>query len=271
MRDLRVQVLSWGLGMGAMLALTVFMFPSLAELYGPLIDELPEAWAGFIGEADTGTIEGFLSLEFFSRAPLAFAVFAILSGGSLIVGEETNGTMDLLLSQPITRFRLLIVKFSAFTAALVLMIGITALGFVIPAILIGEVDSFGRFGNAFLLLLPFEMMVALAASLVAQLFASRLAGGTILAGVLVASYMLDALSGLSQALVEIRPVYITSYYQGAEALSGDVSWGYLGFSLTAVVLLATANVLFFVRRDVGVDGRLRLPRLRFSRAGAGEK
>lgn len=265
MQDLRGQVLGWGLGMGALLALTVALFPSVSDLYGDFFQQLPDAWAGFIGEGDFSTIEGFLSVEFFSYAQVAFAVFAILAGGALIVGEETSGTMDLLLSQPVTRLRVALVKLAAFTASLVLIVGITALGFVIPAVLIGEASSLGRFANAFLLLLPFEMMVALAAAMLAQLFASRLAGGTILAGILVASYMLDALSGVSQVLVDMRPIYLTSYFQGAEALNGDVSWAYLGVSLVAVGVLAIANVVFFIRRDIAVGGVLHLPKLRLLR------
>jgi ABC-2 type transport system permease protein len=260
MLDLRGQVLGWGLGMGAMLALTVTLFPSISDLYGELLSELPDTWAGLIGDGDLSTLAGYLSVEFFSYAPIAFAVFAILAGGALIVGEETNGTMDLLLSQPVTRLRFALVKLSAFTVSLVLIVGITSIGFVIAALLIGEASSLGRFFNAFLLLLPFQMMVALAAAMLAQLFASRLAGGTILAGVLVVSYMLDALSGVSQMLVDLRPIYLTSYFQGVEALNGDVSWGYLGVSLIAVGVLAIANVAFFVRRDIAVGGVLHLPK-----------
>jgi ABC-2 type transport system permease protein len=267
MRDYRGQVLGWGIGMGAMLALTVVLFPSISELYGEILDGLPDSWAGFIGEGDMGTIEGFLSVEFFSYAQVAIAVFAILAGGAVIVGEETNGTMDLLLSQPVTRLRVAIVKLSALTAAIVLIIGITTIGFVIPAVAIGEASSLGRFLNAFLLLIPFELMVALAAALLAQLFASRLAGGSILAGVLVASYMLNALSGASQVLADLSPVYLVSYFQGVEALNGDVSWAYLGTSLVAVVVLAVANVLYFVRRDIAVGGVLHLPKLRLPGSG----
>ncbi|MDA0798076.1 MAG: ABC transporter permease subunit [Chloroflexi bacterium] len=262
MQDLRGQVLGWGLGMGVMLALTVALFPSISDLYGELLSELPDTWAGLIGDGDLSTLGGYLSVEFFSYAQIAFAVFAILAGGALIVGEETNGTMDLLLSQPVTRLRVAVTKLAAFTASLVLIVGITGVGFLIPAVLIGEASSLGRFANAFLLLLPFEMMVALAAAMLAQLFASRLAGGMILAGILVASYMLDALSGVSQVLVDMRPIYLTSYFQGPDALNGDVSWVYLGVSLIAVGVLAIANVVFFIRRDIAVGGVLHLPKLR---------
>lgn len=265
LRDLRGQVLGWGLGMGAMLALTVALYPSIAEVYGGVFESLPDAWSGFIGEGDFSTIEGFLSVEFFSYAHVAFAVFAILIGGSLIAGEETGGTMDLLLSQPVTRLHVALVKLSAFTVSLVLIVVITSVGWLIPALLIGEINPVGRLVNAFLLFLPFEMMMGFAAALLAQLFASRLAGGTILAGLLVASYMLDALSGVNQMLADLQPVYLTSYFQGVEALNGEVSWLYLSVSIVAIVVLAIANVTFFVRRDIAVGGVLHMPKLHLYR------
>jgi ABC-2 type transport system permease protein len=260
MRDLRGQIFGWGLWMGAVLALTVGLFPSISDLYGDMLSDLPDTWAGLIGEGDLGTLAGYLSVEFFSYAPVALAVFAILAGGGLIVGEEVAGTMDLLLSQPVTRLRVALVKLSAFTVSLVLIVGLIFLCFIIAALLISETNSMRRVLNSLLLLVPFELMLALAAAMLAQLFASRLVGGTMLAGFLVASYMLDALSGMSPVLVDMRPLYLISYFQGAAALNGDISWVYLIVSLVAVAVLAIANVMFFVRRDIAAGGVLRLPK-----------
>lgn len=259
--DLRVQILGWGIGMGAMLAITMALYPSISELYGDLFENLPDVWQGFLGEGDFGTIEGFLDVEFFSYAAVAFAVFAILAGGAAIVGEETTGTMDLLLSQPVTRTRLAIAKLSALAVATVLIIGITSIGLLIPELFLGEITSPLRVVNAFLLLVPFEVAIAFAAALLAQVFGSRLVGGTVLAGLLVASFMLDALSGVSSLLEDLRPLYLVTYFQGRAALSGEINWLYLGPSLVVLVALAVANVVYFMRRDVAVGAAVsvRLP------------
>jgi hypothetical protein len=120
--------------------------------------------------------------------------------------------------------------------------------------------------NAFLLILPFEVAVALMAAFLAQLFGSRVVGGSLLAGYLVASYMLDALSGVNGTLEALRPIYLTPYFQGQAALNVDVAWGYVGVSLAAIVALGVGNVVLFLRRDIAVNGILRLPNLPLRRA-----
>ena len=262
MRDLRGQTIWWGVGMAFLLGITVALFPSVSDIYSDIFEELGDEWAGFVGDGDFNTLEGYLSAEFFSFAQIALAVFAILAGGAAIVGEETQGTMDLLLAQPVSRLRVVLVKLGALVASITIILAITTLGFLIPVLFIDEVNAPGRIAVAFPLFLPFEVAVALTAALLAQLFGSRVVGGSILAGLLVASYMLDALSGVDATLESLRPVYLTSYYQGQQALNGDVNWAYVGVSLAAIVVLGVANVVLFLRRDIAVNGILRLPKLR---------
>ena len=63
---------------------------------------------------------------------LLMPLYAALVGGDLVAKEVEDGTLRMILSRPISRFRLLFVKWMAggiFSAALVLMLGGTALGF----------------------------------------------------------------------------------------------------------------------------------------------
>ena len=264
MRDYRSQLLSWGLGMGVLLCLTATLYPSIGPLYEDMIDSLPQGWAGFIGAGDASTLEGYLSMEFFSYVHVVLAVFAILAGGAAIIGEESAGTMDLLLAQPVSRLRVAVAKLAALAVSIVLIVGLMALGLLVALPIVGEVDSPKRLVNGFLLLLPFLVGIGLAAALFAQLFGSRIAGGTILAGLLIASYMLEALSGVNQTLMHLRPMYLTTYFQGKNALIGDVEWAYLIVSLVAIAVLALANVVLFARRDIATGALVRLTRARIS-------
>jgi ABC-2 type transport system permease protein len=86
---------------------------------------------------------GYLAEEYISALTLAFVMllpqimllmplYAALVGGDLVAKEAEDGTLRMILSRPISRFRLLLAKWLAgmvFCAALVLVLGGTALLF----------------------------------------------------------------------------------------------------------------------------------------------
>ncbi len=86
---------------------------------------------------------GYLAEEFISALTVAvimlipqiillLPLYAALVGGDLVAKEAEDGTLRMILSRPVSRFRLLLVKWVAgiiFSAALVLTLGGTALAF----------------------------------------------------------------------------------------------------------------------------------------------
>ena len=86
---------------------------------------------------------GYLAAEFISvltvsvvmlipQIMLLMPLYATLVGGDLVAKEAEDGTLRMILSRPISRVRLLFVKWSAgiiFAVVLVVALGLTALGF----------------------------------------------------------------------------------------------------------------------------------------------
>jgi ABC-2 type transport system permease protein len=86
---------------------------------------------------------GYLASEFISvltvsivmlipQIMLLIPLYTTLVGGDLVAKEAEDGTLRMILARPISRVRLLFVKWSAgiiFAIVLVLMLGLTALGF----------------------------------------------------------------------------------------------------------------------------------------------
>ena len=86
---------------------------------------------------------GYLATEFISvltvsvvmlipQIMLLMPLYATLVGGDLVAKEAEDGTLRMILSRPISRIRLLFVKWGAgiiFSVALVLALGLTAMGF----------------------------------------------------------------------------------------------------------------------------------------------
>jgi Cu-processing system permease protein len=91
----------------------------------------------YFGGAQQGTV-GFRSIEFTIASLVSLVIYlipliALLLGFDAIVGERERGSLDLLLSLPITRLELLLGKYLGLAAALALS---TLAGFGLVAILL---------------------------------------------------------------------------------------------------------------------------------------
>lgn len=253
--DLRSQILCWGLAIGTLLFLTVLMYPSISGVYDDIVNELPEGMIAFWGMSEIGmdTMEGFLNVEFLSYAPIALAVFAILSGTATIVSEENEGTLDLLLAQPISRLKLIMIKLTGLTLAYGIIIGILLAMFWIAVLFIDVELKTGRIVAAFIMLWPFLTAIGFLSVLASLLLSNRLFAGTIMAIFLVASFILESLSTLVSGLESLLPIYATTYYQGSNALGGEISWFYTATLIVVLLTTFLCNIWLFINRDIAVQ------------------
>ena len=258
--DLRSQILCWGFAIGSLLLLTVLIYPSISGVYDDILSELPEGMLAFWGMGEMGmdTMEGYLNVEFLSYAPIALAVFAILSGTATIVGEENQGTLDILLAQPISRLKFIVVKLTGLTLAYGIIVAILLVMFWVPVTFIDVEFKAGRILSAFVMLWPFLTAIGFLSVLISLVLSNRLLAGTMMAIFLVASFILESLSNLVPSLEPFQPIYATTYYQGSNALSGEISWFYTATLI--VILLATflCNIWLFMNRDIAVQKPIKI-------------
>lgn len=114
----------WGLGFVGTVFMYAAFWPTIrgnASQFNDYIANLPEAIRNLIG-GDYGTPQGYVQAEMFSLLmPVLLLVYAIGAGARAIAGEEEAGTLDLLLSTPIRRSRVLLDKFVAMVGASLLL------------------------------------------------------------------------------------------------------------------------------------------------------
>ncbi len=126
LRDRRRSLLFWGLGLAAVAAMMIAFYPVIREatFISEYLESFPEEFmAIFAGEiTDYASPEGYLNGElFFLMYPLLLLVFSIGFGSGATAGEEENGTLDLLLSNPLNRWRLVLEKFIAMVVCTMLL------------------------------------------------------------------------------------------------------------------------------------------------------
>ena len=257
LRDQRRSLLWWGIGVVLLAVVTVAFYPSIANAPGfdSILDEMPEAFArAFLGEVtDLTSPEGYLNSQLFVFfVPLLFLAFAAARGSSAIAGEEESGTLDLLLSYPVERWRVAVDKFAAIIVTTLVLASVFWLALAVGVVAIGMEVSLLRLAE-----------ITLSAALLGLVFgalAMALGCGTGKRGLSIgvtsaagaAAYFLNALAPLVDALEPARKLSPFYYYSSTDPLTNGMDPGHVAVLIGLTVALVAVALVLFRRRDLAV-------------------
>ena len=267
LRDLRWQVVGWGLGLAGLAAMLVLLYPAIAAQFeGVEMENI-----GFGEIQDLSDPRQFLQVEFFTWSPVLMTVFAIIAGGALLAGEEGAGTLELLLSQPLTRRGLFLGKLAGVGVATVGVLALAGLGFLLTAPWVdlkGAVAT-GELAVAPFSLLPFTWFALAATVLAATLTPTRGRAAALMTAGAFVTYALYITADLVTSLDWLR--FFTPYYysDAQRVLTEGVVWWHQAVLLAAALACAALALAVFERREIGV-GRSPLAAL-LGRGEAGEE
>ncbi len=261
LRDYRVAILGWGIGMGLVV---ISPMASVAALVTTpqARQQLVSLAATFAWNADPVAVDTIGGYATFKIGIFMFliAIWPLLAGSRMLRGEEDRGSLDVLLSLPRPRLRVAAEKLAAmWTALLVMDLLIGLLAFV------GGMKFGGDFGVGDALLFGLNLALICAvfgglALLISQFTVegSRAAGWT--AGLLLVFIVLDMVHRVvpnTESISRLSPIY---YYNLSKPLvpTYGTNAGAMIFLVALAVLLGAAATWLFVRRDVG--GTVALPR-----------
>ncbi|HKW07967.1 MAG TPA: ABC transporter permease subunit [Candidatus Dormibacteraeota bacterium] len=254
LRDYRVAILGWGIGMGLTIVspmasvATLISTPQARAQLASLAQQFK--WAA--DPVAAGTVGGYATFKI-GIFILLMAVWPLLAGSRMLRGEEITGSLDVLLSVPRTRIQIAVQKVGAMWTALLLMGAIIGLlAYVGGAKFKGE---FG-FGDAMLFGLNLVLICAVFGAIslfVSQFTQERSTAAGITGGFLIVFIGIDMVHRVipnTDWFSHLSPVY---YYN----LNKPLVPGY-GVNLGAMLLLAGltlllsgAGVWLFARRDLG--------------------
>jgi len=240
-------------GLAVLVALYVYMFPSISSQVDldEYVQSFPPAMREAFGVESLGTIEGFLAAELYAFGwVLLLGLYLAYSAASLIADDVEDDRMDVLLSLPVTRSRLLLEKFSS------LLVPVLVVNLVTPAVVylgvlaIDESIAVGDLAMVHLLSVPYLLTTAgvgLAASVVFDRtsLAQRAGMGVVFGLFLVESVV----AGTDFSwLGAISP---TRYYDPTAILvHSEWDLAGAGILLVAAAVLVLASREYFRRKDV---------------------
>lgn len=245
----------WGVALGALGAVYVALYPFLADASSrieQLINSMPQAMRDLTGygASSFGSVEGFLATEMLGfLVPLALSFFPILVASSAIAGAEEDGTMDVLMGNPLSRWQLLLGRF---LAAGVLLLGIvTIMGTLIwiTAVIVDVNLGLDSMAAASLSLWSLCIFFGGVALLLSAVLHRRFLALAIPAALLILMYFVDGLAGSVELFDTIQPLSAFNYY--GSAIQEGMGWGNFGVLTGATAVLAVIAVLVFQRwRDI---------------------
>jgi ABC-2 type transport system permease protein len=257
LQRLQGQLIGWGLALAILGFIVLSLFDTVLQLRDQLqqlIGTLPPAVLAFVGNIDRMfTPAGFLDARYFSLMPLILGTFVVVIGSGLIASDEENGTLDLILAQPISRTQLFIGRWLAFLGALIGILFIAWLGLSL-AILLASIDlDWLQVWLPLIALLGILIWFGSLALMLSLVVPSRRAAASLSGLVLVASYFITTLARVSTGLAALARWSPLNYYQGGDAINGlNVGW-LAGLLATSIVFLTIAWWRF-QRRDIRVFG-----------------
>ncbi|MDA0638577.1 ABC transporter permease subunit [Nonomuraea sp. MCN248] len=258
LRDYRRALIGWTIGISAFMALYLGVYGNIKtnpDIYGPqALAKFPGALKDLMGGLEDFTSgAGYLqSVVYQLFVPFLFLACAMIIANRALAEPEEAGTLELVVTLPIDRRRLVLERFAALVAGLVAVAAVTLLITWVMAEAVGMGVPFDRILAAHTGVLLLGLFFG-ALTLALGAATGRKGPAMAVTGVwAVAGYVVVTLGRSVDAIAWLKWASPFHYYAAGRPLhEGLPVADYLVLAGAAAVLALTA-VLAFDRRDVGV-------------------
>ena len=256
LRDERWPMVWWASGIGLLAAMIIAFFPSFRgnDDFNALLESYPEnlmALFGLTKLTDITSAVGFLNAELFGlMAPLLFVIHGVVLGSGAIAGEEGRGTLEILLTEPISRRKLVAQKFAAMITNAIFLGLVLWIVLVISALAIDMGVSVLRLAAITFSTVLLGVTFGALAFAAGCITGSRSNSVFIVAAVAVATYFLNAASGIVSYMHWAKWTSPFFYYNAADPLANGLNPTHAAVLLATIAILLGAGYAGLQRRDL---------------------
>lgn len=247
----RWTIFAWGLAIFLLTLLTMTLFPTLRDAFGETLKDVPESAKAFLGDATAyQTIEGFTDLQVFAQMVFFTIIMGVILGTGLIAGEENEGTLQAILTLPISRTKVYFQKLFACMVIVGIVCLVMYLAILGGALIVGESMPLGRTLLATAMLWLVTMVFTVLGFSLGAIFSRRGISGAAAGMLAFITYLITALA-TSVEVLKI-PNYFSPfrYFNNPSILKNGLEFSDLGVLLLINVVLILAGYVVFIKRDV---------------------
>lgn len=247
----RWSALIWSLSLFAMVVLVMVLFPTFKESLGESLKDVPDSVKAFLGDAETyQKVTGYLDIQVFAQMVFMTIIFGVILGTGLIAGDEGEGTLQTLLSYPISRTRVYVQKLLALLALTGAVSLVIMAGAYLGVLLVGEsVNLVNLFWATFMLWLV-TLVFSLLGYALGAITGRRGLAGALAGGLAFVSLLITSLAEGVAALRGVNKLSPFNYFNKPSALEAGLQAGDMLILVIICTVFAVAGYLLFIKRDV---------------------
>ncbi len=263
LRHSLIVTLLWGVGMGALMIFMVILTPAmqgmnLVDLFAAMPPTVLAAFGMGDGSQEAldaiATPEGIIAFGFFGKMALIFAAYPVVMGLRATSRDEADGNLDVTLSLPVSRSRVIIESWLAYAIDIVILV-LFMIGGLVLGVAVTDVElDVAKMSVLVLNLIPVLLLVLSATVFVGALISKRQTVVAIMTIFIVASFIIQTVGAMVTAgwmdIVEAFSFF--TYYNVQHLLADGVVVTNVLILLAVAIALVAGSVVTFQRRDIAV-------------------
>ena len=262
LRISRTSFVTWAIIILAYAFLVAYLYDSFKDMAGleEYMSAIPEQMQAAIGIAGTETeafSDGvmdprfFLNTEYMAWLPLMLAIYAVFYCGGIVSREAERGTLDLLLSQPLARHKLVVSKTATFLSMAAALLVVSWIGIAIGLAAIGTSVDLGRVAVSHLALVPVILSFAGGCTLISCLYLDPRRSLAVAGGIIAGMFMLNFMAPSLGSFRWLENLSLFHHVDSLEVLlKGTVNWTGVAVHLSVAVATLGTALAVFERRDL---------------------
>ncbi len=253
LREAKGGIIGWSIGLGVLILLIAASYPAVRGQtdLDDLLAEYADSLGGLLGDCTTLTDYAcYMDTQILAFLPVMLGIFGVAHAARILAGAEESGRLDILLSTPVSRRRLVANHLLVLVTAQAIVAAVVGVLMMLAALALGETDQVAASVLVGLNALPASLVATMLAYLLAAFVHRRsiaLAGGT---AFVLGSYFIGGLAPLSETLEPMKWLSVTHYYQQSQPMRAGLDLAYYVIMLPLAGLLGVLAMWRFEGKDI---------------------
>ena len=260
LRDNKRSLMGYGIGLLVYSLLMAAMYPMFIESgfnMEEFMEDFPEAFMQAFGVSVEGefTFTSYIGMEYLNMMWIIIVLFFIVYFAAKIIASAIDdGTIELVLSRPISRIKIALCHIFVFIMAIIMLEGVTVIGFWLPTLWESSiVVDWGPLLRTMFMLLLFSLAIFGFSFLFSALFSNKGKVVAFGASLTLGFYMMNFISLYWKQVEWLKHFTLFYYYRGSDLLAGkSIIFTDVLVYLGVFIICIGAGLWYFKRRDICV-------------------